>query len=89
MTDTQVPIIGWERRYMTPSECAQLQSLGSITLPESRGAAYKALGNAVNSKVVGEIASPLLRSLLDPAVEQLELAPSAVVVSLAAGRKAS
>jgi DNA (cytosine-5)-methyltransferase 1 len=61
MTDTQVPIIGWEKRYMTPTECARLQSLGPITLPQPSAAAYKALGNAVNAKVVEAIAERLLR----------------------------
>lgn len=61
MTDTQIPIIGWERRYMTPRECARLQSLDEIHLPAPRGAAYKALGNAVNATVVHAIAEPLLR----------------------------
>ncbi|MFE6996150.1 DNA (cytosine-5-)-methyltransferase [Microbacterium sp. NPDC057659] len=60
MTHTQVPILGWERRYMTPQECARLQSLDSIKLPDSDLQAYKALGNAVNAKVVEEIARPLL-----------------------------
>lgn len=60
MTHTQVPILGWERRYMTPQECARLQSLDSIQLPASDLQAYKALGNAVNAKVVEEIARPLL-----------------------------
>lgn len=60
MTDTQVPIIAWEKRYMTPRECARLQSLGHIELPASRGDAYKALGNAVNAKVVESIADALL-----------------------------
>ncbi|MFE4467233.1 DNA cytosine methyltransferase [Leifsonia sp. NPDC056824] len=64
MTDTQVPIIGWERRYMTPRECARLQSLDSIKLPERRGGAYKALGNAVNATVVRNIAGPLLSPML-------------------------
>ena len=27
MTDTQVPIIAWQKRYMTPRECAKLQKL--------------------------------------------------------------
>lgn len=64
MTDTQIPIIGWEKRYMTPLECARLQSLESITLPTDRSVAYKALGNAVNSQVVNAIAAPLLAQLV-------------------------
>lgn len=62
MTDSQVPIIGWEHRYMTPTECARLQSLDSIELPDTRTAAYRALGNAVNASVVEKIAHHLLRS---------------------------
>lgn len=74
MTDTQVPIIGWEQRYMTTSECAQLQSLGTIVLPDSRTGAYKALGNAVNARVVERIARPLLGALALPEViEEREL----------------
>ncbi len=59
MTSTQVPIIGWESRYMTPEECARLQSLGSIQLPTGSTSAFKALGNAVNSDVVAAIAQKL------------------------------
>lgn len=70
MTHTQVPILGssilGKRRYMTPEECARLQSLNGVKLPVSDLAAYKALGNAVNATVVGAIAEPLLRGLASP-----------------------
>lgn len=67
MTSTQVPILGrgilGVRRYMTPEECAELQSLDGVRLPASDVAAYKALGNAVNASVVRAIAEPLLRGI--------------------------
>lgn len=67
MTDTQVPIIGWQKRYMTPRECARLQSMDSLkALPESATRAFAALGNAVNSKVVEKVASALLAAHQQP-----------------------
>lgn len=62
MTATQVPIIGWEERYMTPLECKRLQSMDGLELPQKDTKAYSALGNAINVKVAQLVAEALLRS---------------------------
>lgn len=65
MTTTQIPIIAWERRYMTPQECANLQSLGSLKFhPTPVTRAFKAFGNAVNADVVEAIARQLLKEYI-------------------------
>jgi len=61
-TNTQIPIIGWEERYITRKEGLKLQSLGQIALPINDNAAFRALGNAVNSYIVKLIASELIQS---------------------------
>ena len=65
MTATQVPIIGWEGRYMTPTECKRLQSMdgrnGLKNLPASGAKSYEALGNAVNVAVATLVARALAR----------------------------
>lgn len=61
LTTSQVPVIAWERRYMTMRECARLQSMDGLKhLPKAQGAAYKALGNAVNVEIIHAVAAALL-----------------------------
>jgi DNA (cytosine-5)-methyltransferase 1 len=58
MTTTQIPIVGWDQRYMTARECARLQSMNKLKyLPKGIGA-IQALGNAVNVTVVKKILAP-------------------------------
>ncbi|HUT29922.1 MAG TPA: DNA (cytosine-5-)-methyltransferase [Sedimentisphaerales bacterium] len=60
MTTTQVPIIAWERRYMTVRECARLQSMEELKCLPKGTAAMTALGNAVNVEVVYLVLKKLL-----------------------------
>lgn len=55
MTSTQLPIIGWEKRFMTLRECKRLQSMQGLKAMPRREAAFEALGNAVNVTVVKKL----------------------------------
>ena len=59
-TSTQRPIIGWAGRYISSVEAARLQDLEGLKLPTTESSTFKALGNAVNAKVVRLIAANLV-----------------------------
>lgn len=57
----QTSIVGSQKRYITPRECARLQSFPDThILPEKDQVAYKQLGNSVNVNVVQHVAKHLL-----------------------------
>lgn len=63
MNSTQIPIIPWENRFITPEECVRLQSMGGLShIPIHTAKAYRALGNAVNVEVLNLIALSLLNN---------------------------
>ena len=67
MTDTQIPIIGPRRRFLTRIEGLRLQGFKDThALPASYSDAFAALGNAVHVKVVQAIAERLVGTAPPP-----------------------
>ncbi|TDF42371.1 DNA (cytosine-5-)-methyltransferase [Alteromonadaceae bacterium M269] len=65
MTSTQTPIIGSQCRYISKFEAAKLQHLhGLRMIPHSESGSFKAIGNAVNAKIVQEIGESLNKILI-------------------------
>jgi len=59
VSTSNIPIIGWEKRYISKNEALKLQSLEGLSLFDNENESFKALGNAVNSKIVKLIAEKL------------------------------
>jgi len=56
----QTPVYAKERRYITPRECARLQSFpDSFKIHENDRIAYKQFGNAVNVEVIKTVVSQI------------------------------
>jgi DNA (cytosine-5)-methyltransferase 1 len=63
MTQTQIPIIGPRRRFLSAREGLALLGLPTtFIMPASYSAAFRALGNGVHAGVVQSVASQLFRS---------------------------
>jgi DNA (cytosine-5)-methyltransferase 1 len=75
---TQIPIIGWQGRYLTKEEGLKLQSLEGISLPDNENIAFHALGNAVNATIVKLIAERLIKEkkLNGVAMQHIQLVPN-------------
>jgi DNA (cytosine-5)-methyltransferase 1 len=77
MNATQVPIIMWEGRYMTPLEGKLLQSMDKLQyLPDSPSKSYEALGNAVNVRVARRVALALVGHAPKKTVSVAPIVPS-------------
>jgi DNA (cytosine-5)-methyltransferase 1 len=58
---SQIPIYGKEKRYITPRECARLQSFpNTFKLPKEDRKSYKQLGNSVNVDNVSTVINATL-----------------------------
>jgi DNA (cytosine-5)-methyltransferase 1 len=86
MTTTQVPIIAWEKRYMTVRECARLQSMEALQhFPKVPTRAFKALGNGINVRLTELIA----KALIERESEDRGINPGALRMDNVAGSRAA
>ena len=59
---TQIPIFGWQNRYITKHEALKLHAMEELEyLPDNNTRCFTALGNAVNVKIVKLIAQRLIK----------------------------
>lgn len=90
LTETQIPIIGPRRRFLSRIEGLQLQGFEQThKLPKSKSAAFAALGNAVHVGVVKAIAERLLAAEGAPAVDDDASGMDVQLVLLEAPSRAS
>ena len=62
---SQIPIYGKEKRYITPRECARLQSFPeSFRLPKDDKKSYKQMGNSVNVDNVFTVISSTMKNYI-------------------------
>jgi len=61
----QIPIYGKEKRYLTPRECARLQSFPEdFIIHENDRIAYKQFGNSVNVDVIHSVVNNVMKHFI-------------------------
>jgi len=61
---SMIPIYGPQKRYLTPRECARLQSFPeNFIIHQNDKIAYKQFGNAVNVKIIEKSANFLINNI--------------------------
>ena len=80
LTGTQTPIVAWQKRYLNLKEAQKLQGFENITMPNVESHSFRALGNAVNTKVVSEIMKEIIKqkNSIHVAKKQTLMIPAAI-----------